>query len=130
MRRESRHIGEWIDAPADAVYAYASDPANLPEWAPGLAGAVEREGDDWAVEGPMGRFRFSFVPGNELGVLDHVVALPTGEVFYNPLRVIPDGDTCEIVFTLRRQEGMTDAEFERDSAAVAADLATLKSLLE
>ncbi|HVW89944.1 MAG TPA: hypothetical protein VHC01_10805 [Gaiellaceae bacterium] len=34
------------------------------------------------------------------------------------------------VFTLRRQEGMTDAEFERDSAAVAADLATLKSLLE
>ncbi len=69
MGRESRHIGEWIDAPADAVYAYASDPANLPEWAPGLAGAVEREGDDWAVEGPMGRFRFSFVPGNELGVL-------------------------------------------------------------
>ena len=31
------------------------------------------------------------------------------------MRVVPDGDACEVVFTLRRQQGMSDAEFERDA---------------
>ncbi|HZQ81169.1 MAG TPA: SRPBCC family protein [Gaiellaceae bacterium] len=130
MQRESRHIAEWIDAPAAAVYDYASDPAHLPDWAPGLGTAVERIGDDWFVESGMGRVGLVFAPPNDFGVLDHDVTLPSGEVVYNPLRVIADGDACEVVFTLRRQEGMTDAEFERDAAAVAADLVSLKRIVE
>ena len=38
--------------------------------------------------------------------------------------------SCEVVFTLRKRPGMTDDDFERDAAAVAQDLTTLKSLLE
>src|SRR5262249_62238442 len=78
----------------------------------------------------MGRVGFAFVPHNEFAVLDHEVTLPSGEVFYNPMRVVPDGEACEVVFTLRRQPGMSDEEFERDAAAVAADLAALKRILE
>jgi hypothetical protein len=33
----SRHVSVWIDASPDAVYALASDPAELPRWAAGLA---------------------------------------------------------------------------------------------
>lgn len=128
--RESRHIAVWIDASADAVYEYASDPAHLPEWAPGLATAAERVGDEWFLNGPMGRFGFAFAPHNEHGVLDHDVTLASGETFFNPMRVVPDGETCEVVFTLRRLDGMTDAEFERDTAAVTADLEALKTRLE
>ena len=61
-------------------------------------------------------------------MLDHVVRMPSGEAVYNPLRVIPGGvgeARCEVVFTVRRRPGMTDAEFDADAAAVAADLATL-----
>ena len=58
------------------------------------------------------------------------MTLPSGEVVHNPMRVIPDGDGCEVVFTLRRQDGVSDDDFERDAAAVAADLRTLKQLLE
>jgi hypothetical protein len=46
------------------------------------------------------------------------------------MRVIPDGDGCEVVFTLRRQPGMTDADFSRDAGLVLADLRALKRLLE
>jgi hypothetical protein len=46
------------------------------------------------------------------------------------MRVIADGEGCEVVFTLRRQPGMSDEDFERDAAAVLADLGTLKRLLE
>jgi hypothetical protein len=116
---ETRHISVWIDAAPDAVYALASDPAQLPRWAAGLADPALSDAD---VE---------FAPPNEFGVLDHVVRLPTGEAVYNPMRVIPAGPGrpgCEVVFTLRRRPGVTDGEFEADAAAVTADLATLRGL--
>ena len=63
-------------------------------------------------------------------ILDHEVTLPSGETVYNPMRVIADGDGCEVVFTLRRQPGMTEADFSRDADLVLADLGALKRLLE
>jgi len=79
----------------------------------------------------MGEIAVRFTPPNDLGVLDHAVTLPGGEVVYNPLRVIPDGDNrCEVVFTLRRRVGMSDAGFGDDVAAVSDDLATLKRITE
>ena len=40
MTSQSWHIGERIDRPADEVYAYAANPANLPRRAPGPGGSV------------------------------------------------------------------------------------------
>ncbi|MBZ4318919.1 SRPBCC family protein [Streptomyces huiliensis] len=131
--RESRHIGIRIERTADDVYTYASDPAHLPAWALGLGETIERTGDGrWVAESsPMGRVVVDFAPRNPWGVLDHDVTLPSGETVYNPVRVIADGKAaCEVVFTLRRQEGMSDAEFERDAGMVVADLERLKGLLE
>ena len=63
-------------------------------------------------------------------MLDHDVTLPSGETVHNPLRVIRDGDGCEVVFTIRQRPEMTDEDFNRDADAVAEDLATLKSVVE
>jgi Polyketide cyclase / dehydrase and lipid transport len=130
MTLQSRHLSEWIDRPADQVYDFASDPTNLPRWAPGLGSSVEKVGERWFVETPMGRVGFAFVERNEYGVLDHDVTLPSGETVFNPMRVIRDGDGSEVVFTLRRLPNMSDEEFARDAEAVAADLTRLKRLLE
>lgn len=130
MPAESRHISESIDRPAADVYRYASDPANLPAWAPGLGSAVENIDGHWVVETPAGPARFAFVERNQLGVLDHEVTLPSGDVIYNPMRVVPDGGGSEVVFTLRRLPGMSSEDFERDAGLVQADLTRLKQLLE
>jgi hypothetical protein len=120
----SRHISVWIDADPDAVYAFVADRTELARWAAGLADPALSDAD---VE---------FAPPNPFGVVDHVVRLPSGDAVYNPMRVIPAGPAgteeagCEVVFTLRRRIGVTDSEFEADAAAVAADLATLRGLLE
>jgi len=130
MTSESRHLSEWIDRPAGEVYEYASDPANLPRWAPGLGSSVEKVDDRWFVETSAGRAGFAYVRRNEFGVLDHDVTLPSGEVVYNPMRVIADDRGCEVVFTLRRRPGMSDENFKADADAVTADLARLKQVLE
>lgn len=130
MGSRSRHISIGIDRPTPEVYDFAADPRNLPLWAAGLAGSeVERDGEQWFTDSPMGRVRFTFTPRNDFGVLDHDVTLPSGEVVHNALRVIRDGDACEVVFTLRQRPDMTDEDFERDADAVATDLATLRSLV-
>ncbi|MET9596065.1 SRPBCC family protein [Streptomyces sp. NPDC006516] len=127
---ESRHISIHIERPAEEVYAYASDPSHLPEWAAGLGKSIEETDGRWIADSPMGRVVVDFAPRNDLGVLDHHVTLPSGETVYNPLRVIADGDGCEVVFTLRRRPDMSADDFRRDEAAVAADLVTLKRLAE
>lgn len=130
MKTESRHPSVYIDRPVAEVYAFASDPANLPRWAPGLGSSVAQIDGDWFVETPEGQVRVTFAPHNEYGVLDHEVLTPSGETVYVPLRAIADGGSCEVVFTLRRSPEMTDAEFERDTGLVNSDLARLKKVLE
>jgi hypothetical protein len=130
MSSESKQISESIDRRAADVYEYASDPTNLPQWAPGLGSSVENIDGRWFVETPAGRVGFAFAERNEDGVLDHEVTLPSGEVIYNPMRVIPDGDRCEVVFSLRRLPGMSREEFTRDAGLVQADLTRLKQVLE
>ncbi|MFC1413270.1 SRPBCC family protein [Streptacidiphilus sp. N1-12] len=127
---ESRHLSTYVDRPAQQVYDYASDPSHLPAWAPGLGSSVEEVDGKWIVDSPMGRVEVAFAPRNEFGVLDHTVALPSGETFYNPMRVTVHGTGCEVVFTLRRQPELSDEEFARDADAVSADLVALKRVME
>jgi hypothetical protein len=58
------------------------------------------------------------------------MTLPSGDVIDNPMRVVPNGDGCEVVFTLRRLPDMSDEDFERDAGLVQADLTRLKQLME
>ncbi|WP_138758838.1 SRPBCC family protein [Modestobacter altitudinis] len=130
MPTESRHLTVSIQRPAGQVYAYVRDPAHLPEWAAGLAAGIRRERGEWVADSPMGRVLVRFVPVNEYGVLDHDVVAPDGSVTTNPVRVLADGGTSEVVFTLRRQPGVSDDAWSADISAVTADLATLKRVLE
>jgi hypothetical protein len=127
----SKHIGVVIGASRDAVYAFAREPGNLPAWAGGLAqGEIERaEDDSLVVDSPMGRVTVVFAPHNDYGVLDHDVTLPTGDVVNNPVRVLAHPAGAEILFTVRQGDA-SDADFERDTATVLADLHRLKGLVE
>jgi hypothetical protein len=57
MASGSRHLSERIGRAPAEVYEYASDPANLPHWAPGLGTSVEEAGGQWFVHTPEGRGR-------------------------------------------------------------------------
>jgi hypothetical protein len=129
--RDVKHISTYIDRRPNEVYAFAADPGNLPRWAAGLAGAeVTKEGDEWIMEAPFGRVRVRFAEQNTFGVMDHDVMLESGVTVHNPMRVVPNGEGSEFLFTLIRQPGMSDEQFAKDQAAVEKDLHALKDLLE
>lgn len=126
----TRHVSTYVDRSVRDVYDYASDPTRLPEWAPGLLTSVDRVDGQWVADSPMGRIVLEWTPRNEFGVLDHRVTVPSGETFYNPMRVVEHGTGSEVVFSVRRQPGTSDADFDRDATAVQADLEALKRIVE
>ncbi len=127
---ESRHLSVHIDRTVAEVYVFTSNPANLPQWAPGLGSSVVQEDGTWFVEQPEGRAQVTFAPQNPFGVLDHTVLTPTGVSIYMPVRAIADDDGCEVVFALRRGPSMSEADFDRDTALVTEDLQLLKKAVE
>lgn len=131
MAPDTLHLSVRVARSADDVRAFAADPANLPRWAPGLGSSVAHRDGDWWVETPEGPARVRFAPPNPFGVLDHEVLTPSGETVHVPLRAVADGDAaCDVVFTLRRAPGMSDADLARDAALVRGDLDRLRQVLE
>lgn len=120
-----------IGRPAPEVYAYVADPRNLPQWASGLAeSALRLDGEVWIAASPMGAVKIKFSPPNIYGVVDHEVTTSEGTTFANPLRVQPNGEGAEVIFTLYRLPEVTDEDFANDADTIRRDLAKLKEILE
>lgn len=127
----ARHISVSINRSPEEVYKFTSEPLNMPKWAAGLSKSkLTKSGEDWIAESPMGKVKVRFTPQNNLGVVDHDVTMPSGEVVHNALRVLKNGKGSEVVFTLYRRPGVSDQEFEADAKAVTKDLETLKNLFK
>lgn len=125
------HVSRYIHRSPHDVQAFAANPANLQQWAAGLAGSeVTRDGERWLATAPFGRVSIRFCADNPFGVMDHDVELEDGTLFHNPMRVMPNGEGSELTFTLLRQAEMSDEQFAADRQAVENDFETLKALLE
>jgi hypothetical protein len=129
--RASRTLSVRIERPRDIAYDFLADPNNFPYWASGLCSAIEPlEGQLWLAQTPQGPMRVRFSPRNTFGVLDHDVLPEQAPAIHTPLRLIANGDGCELQLTLLRQQQMDDATFERDTQWVERDLQAIKVLLE
>ena len=52
----TRHVSQVIQRDPSEVYAFMTEPMNLPRWAAGLAQSeVTQDGDRLLVDSPMGR---------------------------------------------------------------------------
>src|SRR5947207_11691724 len=107
---ESRNLSVSIERDADAVYAFLSLPESFARWASGL-GSLHRAKGQWIADTPDVPMTVRFSEPNELGVLDHWVSPPSGAQIYIPLRVVKNGNVCELIFTLFCQPNMVQARF-------------------
>ena len=127
---KSRTLSISMDCNPKKAYEFILNPVNLPKWAKGLSGSIKKVGEDWIAESPMGSVRVKFADNNKFGVLDHDVTLPSGATVSNPMRVMPNWNGSEIIFTLFRQPDMSDEEYARDIGLVQQDLQNLKTIME
>jgi len=127
---ESKTISVSIARSPKDVYEFVSNPSNLSMWASGLGTSIENVNGEWVASTPQGPVKFRFAERNLFGVLDHYVS-PKPEVeVYMPMRVVSNGAGSELIFTMFRQQDMSDAAFQKDAAWVQRDLNALKKLLE
>jgi hypothetical protein len=127
---DARTISVSIDRDPQDVYTFVQRPTNLPKWAAGLGSTIEQVGDAWVIQAPDGPANIRFAAHNPFGVLDHWVCPATGGEVYVPIRVIPNGEGSQLLFTLFRLPTMSADQFAGDAASVERDLSTLKGLLE
>jgi len=127
---ESRTMTVRFDRPFDQVYEFLANPANWNQWAFGLGKNIRRSNDGWIADSGGGVAQVRFTPRNSFGVVDHTVIRPSGHRVYVPMRLIVNGEGCELLFTLYREPNMSDAQFASDAGFVQRDLGELKRLLE
>jgi hypothetical protein len=130
MSREARTLRVRIDRPAAEAYEFLSLPENFAKWASGMGASLRQVGADWVVETPEGPATVRFSERNAYGVLDHSVKLPRSGSIYVPLRVVAQGEGCELVLTVFRRPDMSDEKFAADAEWVMRDLHAAKRLLE
>ncbi|MBV8567601.1 MAG: SRPBCC family protein, partial [Methylobacteriaceae bacterium] len=106
----SRQLCVTIERPPGEVYDFASLPENFPKWAAGLGNSVTRAAGGWIAQTAQGPLRVRFTERNAFGVLDHYVRPARGDEIYVPVRVIANGSGTEVLFTLFRLPGMSDAQ--------------------
>lgn len=130
MTMKSKTLSISINRALDEVYGFVSNPENLPKWAKALCRSVRESNGDWIVETPQGGMKIRFADLNDFGVLDHSVEVTPGVQVYVPMRVVRNGSGSEVIFTVFRQEGMSDDKFDEDVHLVEGDLLNLKRALE
>jgi hypothetical protein len=130
LTTQATTISVTIERPADEVYEFVRDATTFPQYTT-LFKAVRPAGpDEWIADTDQGEMPLRFAPQNSFRVLDHHVQLRPDVEVLNHMRVLPNADGAEVLFTVFQRPGMSDAEFAEDWQAVQTDLQKLKSVLE
>lgn len=111
MTAQVQNVSVTIDQPMQTVYNYAANPENLPTWASGLSKSkLVKHGDAWIAESPIEKVKVQFAAPNSFEIVDH--------------------DGSEVIFTVFRQDKMSDEDFAKAVAAIKKDLESMKRKLE
>ena len=128
--RNSRTVSVSIFRDARETYEFIRDTSHLTEWATGLGAVTGHIGDVVQIDTPNGPGTLTFARPNDFGILDHTITLNGNVVTEVPMRVLPNGEGCEVLLTIFQPEDMTEREFSRDANWVKRDLESLRDALE
>jgi hypothetical protein len=127
----TRTLTVTIDAPLSRVATDLADPTTHPAWATEFyAGSVRpAEGGEFVAPVPMmgGEVRHRIDADITRGIVDLYFA-PPGAPYGPPIpvRLVPNGDGVDVLWTLARFPGVNDQAWQQGLAAMARELQALK----
>lgn len=111
---------------SQAIFAWIADPENLPQWHSAFCRSVRRENGRWMVESPRGLLGIRFIRDDRALVLDWIVRFDDGQELTTAIRVLPNGDGSEIVVTLLKPAGFSEAAFQEQFRWIESALRELR----
>jgi hypothetical protein len=120
-----------IDAPLAQVAADLADPTTHPAWATEFYDGPVRAGEGGEFTAPVplmgGEVRHKIDADIARGILDLYFATP-GAPYGPPIpvRLVPNGDGVDVLWTLARFPGVSDLAWQQGLAAMARELQALK----
>ena len=116
-----------IEASYEKSFNYLSDPLNQKEWATFFIKDVQKQGNTFIAETPMGIVPIRVEGNIDTGVLD--IYLGDGEPTKS--RLLKNENGCEYLFTIMKPHDMPDAAWENEGLpGLATELNNLKQILE
>ena len=91
--------------------------------------AKKKEGNWWSFTTERGPAQLKFFDNKQLGILDYQY-IDTEAKWDVPMRVIPSGDSSEILITLNKPEGMSEEVFQKRTKEMEQITQTMKQILE
>jgi hypothetical protein len=125
-RAETRSIS--IAAAPGVVVAFLADGRHLPDWAPNFATQVARDGENWRIGSGDAAFTVTISVSTEHGTVDLLREINDRQGAF--MRVVPNFDGCELVFTLVFPDGIESAVVDAQMAVVESELRTVRELCE
>lgn len=119
--RRARTHGVSVARPPAEVFDFLSRVENWPRWAVLTVRSVRGT----LLEGVEGEHELELAPVPEHGLLDYRLA-----GWSVAMRIVPNGDGCEVVATFLQPPGMEEREFEQAVNVRERELKALKVVLE
>ena len=126
----SRTLSVSIQCDAHTVYEFVANPKNLPRWAKTFCRSVTRSKGAWIIDTPRGAMTIRLAKKNASGILDHYLSPSPGVEVFVPMRVVPNSQGSEVIFTLFQPPEMSDGQYANDIGLVQQDLSSLKQVME
>ena len=122
----------FIEAEPDRVFEYVRVPENQPSWAINFVRSTRPLSDGrYAMQTPAGELIYRIEEDSQCRTVDFVYETPEGETtMILPTRVVSHWRGSVFTFTIHRQPGMGDTEWEGGQRGLDEELAELKKLLE
>lgn len=108
------------------TFARISDPNNLSSWYSSFCRSLRWENGSILVESPRGTVPVHFIRDDHSLVLDIAILVAEGIKLTHAIRLLPNGESSEIVWTVIKPEGLADSIFHEQLRWVGNALHNLR----
>jgi len=113
---------------AQALFAWIADPENLARWHTSFCRALRKENGSLIAESPRGRVPVRFIRDDRSLVLDLLTEVAEGIELTNAIRILSNGEGSEMVWTLVKPDGISEAIFNEQMRWAGSALQNLRKV--